>query len=219
MKVRFKVLILSLFVLLIASPALAAEKESSSSLILSGGRSVARNACESPWVAVGGGECSETNKIFRIAYNYKFSPAWGFEISGGDLGDARSEGTYLGNPYSWQMKADGWTLAGIGYLNMGSNFSLFGKLGIVRTHLIEHIGTTVGGVAKYGASLNGVPTTLEEKYAPTYGVGFQFNFAKNIGMRFQYESFGQYDIYSAYGVSTPEKISLTAVSAGLMISY
>lgn len=71
----------------------------------------------------------------------------------------------------------------------------------------------------YRVTYLGVPVTNVEKYAPTYGVGFQYDFAKNFGLRFQYENFGQYDIYSAYGVTTPDKISLTAASAGLVISY
>ena len=225
MEARFSVVALAFFISLITSPAIAAEKENSSSLILSGGRSVAQNACLSPVVAVTdpGFECTENHTIYRIAYNYKFSPTWGIEVSGGDLGDANGNGTYtyLGSPVpaTWQMKANGWTVAGIGNFTIGNSFSLFGKLGIVRAQLHEENYINVGGTWLYRNTFNGVTLNNIETYALTYGVGFQYDFTKTFGLRVQYENFGQYDVYSYYGVSTPEKVSLTAASAGLVLSF
>jgi opacity protein-like surface antigen len=222
MAIRFNILIVAILVFLGASPVTAAEKEYSSSLILSGGRSVALNACESPLATLeadSGFECSNQPEFFRIAFNYKFTPSWGVEISGGDLGRAHGIGTSYGDPYAWQMKADGWTVAGVGYLNMGKSFSVFGKLGVVRTLLKEDAHRNFSGTWMYRVTYLGVPVTNVEKYAPTYGVGFQYNFTESFGLRFQYEDFGQYDIYSAYGASTPEKISLTATSLGLAINF
>jgi len=223
MGIRLSIVIFSLFVNFMISPAIAAaDKEVKYSLILSGGRSIAVNSCESPWVSImdAGYECSESNKIFRIAINYKFSPTWGMEFSGGDIADSRTVGTYLTRPYSWQMKADGITLAGIAHLHVSKGFSLFGKLGVVRIQISEKIGTiSATGTAQYGQSYNGVPTTSVEKYSPTAGIGFQYDFENKIGLRLQYEYFGQYDIYSLYGVSEPERIRLSALTAGLVVSY
>ena len=222
MEARFKVLVQAFFLCLITSTAMAAEKENSSSLILSAGRSVAQNACLSPLVAASdpGFECVEDHKIFRLAYNYKFTPAWGIEVSGGDLGDANGTGTLAGLNSTWQMKANGWTVAGIGNFTIGNSFSLFGKLGFVRAQLHEeNYRQLSSGVWEYRYSFNGQPVTNLETTALTYGLGFQYDFTKTFGLRVQYENFGQYDLYSSYGVSTPEKVSLTAASAGLVVSF
>lgn len=221
MSAHFKVGILAIVICLLVSPAMAAEI-SKSSLVFSGGRSIAQNSCESPWVALGadpGFACGEDDTIYRIAYIYKFTPVWGVEISGGDAGYAHGSGTQSGDPYTWQMKADGWTVAGIGNLSIGQSFSLFGKLGFMRTQLKEDIRRNFAGVWMEGVSLNGVPTTNVEINTLTYGAGFQYNFTENYALRLQYENFGQYDVYSAYGLSTPKRISLAAVSAGLVLSF
>ena len=224
MKSRFKVWIIALFILSITAPAIAAEKENTSLLIFSGGRSVARNACASPLVTLeadSGFQCDNQPDFYRTAYNYKFTPAWGVEISVGDIGRTHGVGSSSGDPYSYQFKADGWTVAGVGFLNIGKSFSLFGKLGVVNTRLQENAHRNFSGTwfRRVIYPSGGVPVTNEEKHAPIYGVGFQFDFAKHVGLRFQYEHFGQYDIFSAYGVSTPEKIILTATSLGLVVGF
>ena len=225
MRARFRVVVIMIFICLMTSQAIAAEKEISSSLVLSGGRSVAQNACLSPVVSANnpGFKCEESHTIYRIAYIYKFSPTWGVEVSGGDLGDANGVGTYtyLGSPVpaTWQMKANGWTVAGISNISIGNSFSLFAKLGIVRAQLHEENYIYTGGTWLYRASFGGVPLNATETNALTYGVGFQVDLYKNIGIRVQYENFGQYDVYSYYGVSTPKKVSLTAISAGLALNF
>lgn len=216
---KFTTLVLILFS--IPAIVIADEKEKSHSLILSGGRAMALNGCQSPWATAGtpSSECSESSSMYRVAYNYKLTPSWSIEISGGDLGSPYVEGTYQGGPTTWEMKINGWTVAGIGFIRMGSSFSMFGKLGYVRSHFREHFGAYIGGVWKYGASYNGVQTIDEDRNGATYGAGFQIDFTKTFGLRFQYENFGQYDIYSAYGVSNPDKISISTVSAGLAIHF
>ena len=220
---RFTICVVTLFVFFYNSSSLAAD-ETKASLVFSGGRSVAQNACASPIVAVAdpGYECSEDHAIYRLAYIYKFTPTWGIELSGGDVANANGVGTYTQGgtyPNKWQMKADGWAIAGIVNLTIGKSFSLFGKLGVIRTQLHEEDYDLVGGVWLITSSLNGVPVTGTEVYSPIYGVGFQYDFTKTYGIRVQYENFGQYDIYSYYGASTPEKVRITAASAGLVINF
>jgi len=225
MVIRLRVVALSSVIFLFASPAIAQDKEHSSSLILSGGRSVAQNACLSPLVSANnpGFECEESHNIYRIAYIYKFSPTWGKEVSGGDLGDANGIGnfTYMGSPVpaTWQMKANGWAVAGIANIPIGNSFSLFAKLGVVRAQLHEENYLYDGTEWLYRNSFGGITLENIEVNALTYGIGFQIDFYKNIGLRIQYENFGQYDVYSYYGVSTPEKVSLSAMSAGLVVNF
>lgn len=219
MRIKFWVFILVL--LSIPTLAAAADMGKKHSLIFSGGQSRAINGCESPWAKLGtpSSECAENSAIYRTAYNYRLTPTWGIEVSGGDLGRPRVKGTYQGGPSNWEMKIEGWTIAGIGIIPIGKSFSLFGKLGIVRSHFRESYGVTLNGLPFYGVSFNGVQTLVEGRNAPTYGAGFQIDFTKSFGLRLQYENFGQYDIYSAYGVSNPDKISISAVSAGLAFHF
>ena len=131
MGTRFIVYVVTLFALFYNSSTMAAD-ETKASLVFSGGRSVAQNACASPIVAVAdpGYECSEDHTIYRLAYIYKFTPTWGIELSGGDVANANGVGTYTQGgtyPNKWQMKADGWAIAGIANLTIGKSFSLFGK--------------------------------------------------------------------------------------------
>lgn len=221
MGTRFKVVAQAFFLCLVTSSVIAAEKENSSSLILSAGKSISQNACLSPLVALydNGFECTEDHNIYRVAYNYKFTPTWGIEVSGGDLGDANGVGTYFGLDRTWQMKANGWTVAGIGHLPISNSFTIFAKLGVVRAQLHEEDYLYTGGVWKYRFQFNGQPMTNLETTSVTYGAGFQYDITKTFGIRVQYENFGQYDLYSSYGVSTPEKVSLSATSAGLVILF
>lgn len=68
MGTRFNILIIAIFVFLGASPVIAAEREYSSSLILSGGLSVTLNACDSPLATLeadSGFECSNQPEFFQ----------------------------------------------------------------------------------------------------------------------------------------------------------
>lgn len=222
MNTQFKVGILFLLLLTFSIPSSAADKgNATSAFIFSGGRGTALNGCKSPWLTDIGAlnsECSENSTIYRMAYNYKLTPNWAVEISGGDLARPNVKGVRTGSPSHWEMKIDGWTIAGIGILPMGKSFSLFGKLGYVRSHFREKIGVTINGVPMQGVSFNGVKTIGEDRNGLTYGAGFQIDFTNTFGLRFQYENFGQYDVYSAYGVSNPDKISISTVSAGLVFN-
>ncbi len=210
---------------LAAAPAFAEFESLNSSLILSGGYTKAQNACETPWLAYGinsGGSCYENHTAMRLAYNYHFTPVWGFEASYGDLGNATGNGTSstYGTPATWSIKVMGWAFAGTATVPIAGGFSLFGKLGTVRAEFNENLETTTGtGVPMHGISFNGVPISRQIKNAVTYGVGVQYELNKTFALRAQYENFGSYDIYSAYGVSSPPRITLSMLSAGIVLKF
>ena len=119
MEIRFNKWMLVLISCLLTSPAMAGDKWNSS-LTISVGNSNAQNACKSPAVLLlgtPGDECQEGGSIYRFAYNYKFSPFWGLELSAGDIGIAKASGvasvsgpgpgSLLGDPYDWKLKARG----------------------------------------------------------------------------------------------------------------
>lgn len=225
---RIKVYAMALVLCLAATPASAYYETSNSSIILSGGYSKAKNACDSPWVTLGmtGSTCSETHTAMRVAYNYRFTPIWGFEASYGDLGDATGEGISTvsgvsGTLATWSMKAMGWAFAGTATVPITGDFSFFGKVGTVRTEFSEnyHATSTTTGAVMQGIALNGVPISRQIKNSVTYGVGVQYELSKAFAVRAQYENFGSYDIYGAYGVSNPPRIALSLISAGVVLKF
>ena len=229
MEIRFNKWMLVLISCLLTSPAMAGDKWNSS-LTISVGKSKTTNSCESPpllFYATSGDECQEGGRIYRFAYNYKFSPFWGLELSAGDIGSAKANGTIsassapspVGAPYDWELKANGIALSGVGSLWLGKSLSIFGKVGAVRAHLKEElIAHDVGGDLIL-VSFNGVVPTNFKKNSLTYGVGLQVELSTAFAMRVQYENFGTYDIYSVYNLSKPEPISLTLISAGLVLKF
>ena len=189
----------------------------SSSLILNGGYSSEKNACASPWLSGlnPGGSCSEGNTALRLAYDYQITRTWGFEISYGDLGNSTGSGTWASNglPATWSMKAIGWSYAGTATVPLGDGLSLFGKLGTVRAEFSESL--QAGTLA---TSWNGVPISRQIKNALTYGFGLQYELSKKYALRTQYENFGTYDIYGAYGTSS-SRIGISMVSAGMVLKF
>lgn len=230
---RFKTCVFALICCLAASPAMAEFDTWNSSLILSGGRSKAQNACLSPWVTYGfnqGGTCSENHTALRLAYNYQFTPILGFEVSYGDLGNATGAGTSsnYGTPATWSMKAIGWAFSGTATVPIGGGFSLLGKLGRVRAEFSENVQTTdnTGAIrGGTGSTFNGVPIINGARNAWTYGIGLQYELNKQFAVRAQYENFGKYDMYGAYGlytsfgIPTPPSIALSVISAGIVLKF
>ena len=219
----FNSCVLTLISCLAASPAFAQVERLNSSLIFSGGLSKAKNACDSPWLTTldQGGTCKETHTALRLAYDYQFTPMWGFEVSYGDLGNSTGNGTSaaFGTPATWSVKAIGWSFAGTATVPMGGGFSLLGKLGTVRAEFSENLQTSSAtGQGLQGISLNGVPITRQNKNGLTYGLGFQYEFSNRFSLRAQYENFGTYDIYGSYGVSSP-RIGLSMISSGVVLKF
>lgn len=94
-----------------------------------------------------------------------------------------------------------------------------GKLGGVRAEFNEEIHTTSNaGAVMYGVTFNGVPITRLAKNSLTYGIGFQYELSRKFAIRTQYESFGKYDIYGAYGMSVP-RIALSAATIGIVLRF
>jgi len=194
-----------------------------SSLIFNSGRSLSQNTCSSPWFLTlsNGGTCSEKDSVFRAAYHYQFTPILGFEVSYGNLGDAAGEGVRAStqtNAY-WKMKTTAWAWGLTATVPIGAGFEVLGKLGRVQTKFVESIeSTTTTGQPITGVSLNGVPITDSTLNSTIYGVGAQFNFSREFALRIQYENYGKYDVYGAYGLSRPN-VTLSATTVGIVLRF
>lgn len=222
-KARFTILLFAF----LASPVLAENNSSwNSAIIISAGQSSITNACTSPWV-IPDTTCSEGKPVLRLAYVYHFSKTWGLEISGGQFGLAESYGSLTIPPapatgpasYDWQLQASGLAIAGVGTIHLGSSLSLFGKAGILYGNLSEEWNLAAANGAYYGITMNGVPITDRKITSLTYGAGIQIDFSRAFALRAQYENFGTYDIYSAYGNPTAPEVEISLLSAGLVLKF
>lgn len=208
---------------LIASPARAAESWNSS-VIISGGYTKQKNGCDSPLLTsiIPGPSCSENNTSLRFAIDHQFTPVWGIEISYGDLGKSKENGILNligGGPTSWAMTATGWTIAGTETLHISDGFSVLGKIGLVHANFSESQDAIISGSPYVRVSYNGVGIINVYKNNLTAGVGLQYDFGASYAIRVQYENFGSYNIYSAYGVSRPPNIQISAISAGMVLKF
>ncbi len=225
MNIRFNASIIALAGCLLASPAWAAndEDEINSYVSINAGQARQKNACSSPYVQPGM-SCSEKNYAYRLAYGYQFTPAWGIELSYGDLGYSEQKfnytGTILSTPpvtgpgvYSWSLKTTGWAVAGTGTINIGKWFSLIGKLGGVRAEFNEQaLASSPAGWVAFFPTANSASTHVY------YGGGAQVNFTQTFSLRLQYEDFGQYDIYN-YASGNNLKVKLSMISAAALYKF
>jgi opacity protein-like surface antigen len=139
------------------------------------GQAKAKDACTGLPAGVSG--CKDTATVFRVAGGYQFTPMWGAEVSYGAT-NKPSLGTGAGvTSSSWQ--ANSLQVSATGTFPVADAFSVIGKVGIASTDL-----KTEASGAGGSASLSATSTKL------AFGIGAQYDFTKNIGVRAQYEDLG-----------------------------
>jgi opacity protein-like surface antigen len=223
MQIRFKTWGMALICCLMTSPVFA-DGTWNSAVVLSAGYAKEQGACKSPVIAgeyYPGATCSEKHSVFRLAYDYQFTPVFGFEISFGDLAKAEASGTeyFDGYPGAWKMKVSGWAFAATGTLPISENLSLLGKVGTVRAEFDESDTTFCGSCTPPGDWILKDQFRIHtSKSGLTYGLGLQYDFNQTYAIRAQYENFGQYSLAHPYDGSTL-KISLSQISAAFVFKF
>jgi OmpA-OmpF porin, OOP family len=105
---------------------------------------------------------------WRLAGGYHFTPNWGAELGYTQSGN----GTINGVNY----KAESTQIAAVGTYPVNEQFDLFAKLGYAMNKLT-------------GDATTGCPNCSKNDLM--YGVGGQYNFNKQVGLRLQYEDLGK----------------------------
>lgn len=108
---------------------------------------------------------SKESTAFAIFGGYSFNEYIAAELAYTDFGSADT--SFAGT----SIKGNAASLAAVGSLPLGRDFSLFAKLGYASTKV-----ESTGG-------------TSETKDDLTYGVGAQYNVTRNVGLRLGYDSF------------------------------
>lgn len=233
MIVRLISRVLALICLAAAMPAFAQSEGEGPYIYVQAGEALAHNACQSPWVTIwlpsygANPGCSEQSNIFRGGYGYNYSRTWGLEISYGTFGNAGASGTAMlpGNnyvlapaSYSWQLKAEGLAIQGVGTFHLSDSLAVIAKAGIADVRFTEYLYTIDQNLPPGYSNYYWEPVVRYNSLAPALGAGIRVDFGPHGSLFLIGETFGAHAIYSKlWGNNT--KVILVAASLGLMYRY
>jgi OOP family OmpA-OmpF porin len=166
MSMQKKVLATALLAGFAALPALAMAqaKGGNADLGFYAGASIGQSKADCP---PGGGSCDDKDTAYRIFGGYKFHPNIGVEGGYAPLGE-----TSRGNVTA---ESNAWDIVGVGSWPLGNNFSILGKLGFYNAEI------------KLGGAASGKKTTTDL----TYGIGGQYDFNRNLGLRLEFNRYSK----------------------------
>jgi OOP family OmpA-OmpF porin len=111
-------------------------------------------------------EINEKDTAFKVLGGYQINRNWGVELGYIDFGKASSGGV--------DFKGNAFELVGVGTFPVANQFSVYGKLGFARG---EAEATSALGTAK------------QDSVEVTYGIGVQYDFSKNLGLRAEWQQY------------------------------
>ena len=185
MRLRFRpFLTAALLALGVAStPALSQDNDSGWFIGAGGGISKFKDGCA---ILTGAGTCDDNGSYWKAFGGYRFNPYFSYEIGYADFGESvRTTAAQTAT-----VEATGIDIVLVVTIPLSREFSLYGKYGLYRWD----VDATVTGTGAGTASANGNDTT--------YGFGVNYNLAKNITVRMEYQKYfdagdavtGTYDI-------------------------
>jgi hypothetical protein len=230
MTIRFKAMALVLLGMLGAMPAFADDEEGPYVYVQAGG-AIARNACQSGWIttalpAYGSNPgCSERSQVYRAGFGYQFTSMWGLEVNYGTFGNAKATGSallpvpgYAGpSNYSWQLKAAGLAVEGVGTLHLSDSLAVIGKAGVAQVEFTEYMYSWDPAISGNVTNYYWVPVVQTNRNALALGAGIKYEFGPHGSIFLIAESFGSHAIYDVYGSNA--KVRLVSASVGLMYRY
>jgi hypothetical protein len=154
-----------------------------------------------------GGATEFSSKLDRWDSGWKIMVGWmpnrNFALEGGftALGTATYQAQFTNGQAKSEFKSGGIVFDALGLVPLNDTFSLFAKLGGIAASVVTNQTVTLPG---------GVPsssTAGARMFAPNFGVGAIFDFARNASVRFEAERF-QHVGTDATGVSNVDMISL-----------
>jgi OOP family OmpA-OmpF porin len=134
----------------------------------------------------GVGDCDEKDTAWRILGGYQFNRYFAAEIGYHNLGEASAPGATL--------EATAWELVAVGAYPIVNQLSVYGKLGV------------------YRGELEG-PGAEETNTDLTYGVGLQYDFLRNVGLR------GEWQRYSKMGGGALVETDVDVLSVGVVYRF
>ena len=125
------------------------------------------------------------DSTYQGGIGYRFNPYWAVEVGAADLGEYSLDhfaidSFFFGNELTARYKVKGVKTAVLGIYPATERFHLFGKLGIASTK------------AEVEGSFNGSPFTAEDKRNSLLaGFGVQYFIWRHLGVRAEFENWGE----------------------------
>lgn len=120
--------------------------------------------------------CDDKNTSWKLFAGHKFTRNFAAELTWIKFDDFSASATFTGIPFTASADGNAFGIAGVGIWPVTQQFSLFGKLGILRT---EAEGTaTVGG---------STITLGDNETEAHYGLGATYDFTRNWALRGEWE--------------------------------
>ncbi len=121
---------------------------------------------------------------FKFYGGHQFTPNWGVEVGVAELGrDYSARITVSGAPARTQSGSlSTQYVAATATLPVGKRFSLFGKIGLAANQFSSHTSC---------AAFICVQLRSENRTSPMFGVGIQYRLAQKLGLRLEYEDYGE----------------------------
>lgn len=127
-----------------------------------------------------------TDTTYHLGVGYRFSAHWAAEVGVAHLGDySHDHSDFVSVALSERYEVRGIKTAVVGNWPSSTDpFFFFGKLGIATTEVTNEISGTIGGAA--------FSARAEKKHNSLLaGFGAQYNITRSIGVRAEYESWGE----------------------------
>jgi OOP family OmpA-OmpF porin len=144
------------------------------------GQAEAEGVCDDVRLLVTGigsvGACDEKDSAWKFFGGYQLNRNFALEASYFDYGSVSASGQTFGVPFSVSGDATAFGLAAVGILPLGSQFSLFGKLGLLSTEM-DVAAAGIGGAFSESDSETGLHI----------GVGVMFDLGRNFSIRAEWE--------------------------------
>ena len=165
------------------------------------GRSDMKDACEGVSIS-----CDKTDKAWKIFGGYQINRNFAAELAYTDLGETKAAGTQGGVAVNGNVKAKAWELAGIGFMPLMRELSLYAKLGIYHATTDSNASAAVPGFATSG-SASGTNTDF------TVGFGVQVSILRNLAARAEWQK------YNDVGSNNTGKTDIDVLSAAVLYRF
>ena len=135
------------------------------------GQAEAEGVCDDLQTIVTGigtvSSCDEKDSAWKLFGGYQFNRHFAIEASYFDYGSVSASGQTFGVPFRITGDATAFGLAAVGILPIANHFSLFGKLGLLRTE-VDVTGSGAGGERNYLTSQPMGPLRSGNSAAPCW---------------------------------------------------
>jgi OmpA-OmpF porin, OOP family len=141
------------------------------------GQAKAKEYCDTGGIAgLAVSSCDNKATAWKAFAGYKFHPNFAVEGTYIRTDDFTASATFSGVPFTVKSDGRSFGLAGLGIWPVSQQFSVFGKLGFLRTEA-ESTATVAGTTIKFG----------ENESEVHYGLGALYNLTRNWGVRAEWE--------------------------------